>query len=167
MSNQLKRIVAALVVLVLASVAWPGELFVAQKDPAAADTNPGTEAKPFKTIQAAVDKAQAGDTIWVKEGVYEEALEPKSSGRADAPITLSAWKDDRVCLGSILHDLPPAEQWKPVEKSKICAVQLPADQPKDITVILDGKPIVTEVKDAPPLEANAELGHLPREPTAR
>ncbi len=155
MSNQLKRIVAALVVLVLASVAWPGELFVAQKDPAAADKNAGTEAAPFKTIQAAMDKAVAGDTIWVKEGLYEEALEPKSSGRTDAPITLSAWKDDRVRVGSILHELPPAEQWKPIEKTKSWCVQLPADQPKDLTVILDGKPIVTEPKDAPPLDANA------------
>ena len=54
-------------------VAWAGlhaaaaaELFVDQKHPEAGDQNPGTEAKPFKTIQPAVDKAQPGDTIYVK-----------------------------------------------------------------------------------------------------
>ena len=62
----------------------------------------------------------------VKAGVYEESLVPKSSGRANAPITLSAWKDDRVCLGSILRDVPSADKWKPVEKSKSWSVQLPA-----------------------------------------
>ena len=45
--------------------------FVAKDDPVAADTNPGTEAAPFKTIQAAVDKAAAGDVIRVKPGVYD------------------------------------------------------------------------------------------------
>jgi hypothetical protein len=148
-------IVLAVFLGVSSGIARAADLYVAQKEPAADDKNAGTLEAPFKTIQAAVDKVQAGDTIWVKEGVYEEALEPKSSGRADTPITLSAWKDDRVCVGSILHDLPLAASWKPVEKSKSWAVQLPADQPKDVTVILDGKPIVTEFKDTPPLDANA------------
>jgi pectin methylesterase-like acyl-CoA thioesterase len=98
MSDLPQRTVIALVILVLANVAWPNDFFVAQKAPAASDISPGTEALPFKTIQAAIEKVQAGDTIWVKEGVYEEALEPKSSGRADTPITLSAWKDTVVLL---------------------------------------------------------------------
>jgi len=147
--------IALLLILALSGAAWSAELFVAQKDPKADDKNAGTEAAPFKTIQAAMDKVVAGDTIWVKEGVYEEALEPKSSGRADTPITLSAWKDDRVRLGSILHDLPPADSWKPVEKSKSWAAKLELEQPKDLTVAIDGVPIVTELKDTPPLDANA------------
>ena len=47
---------------------------MAQKDPAANDKNPGTEVKPFRTVQAGVDKAKAGDTIYVKEGDYEEMV---------------------------------------------------------------------------------------------
>ena len=47
----------------LASYAVAAELYVDQNNPAAADKNPGTEAKPFKTIQAALDKAQPGDTV--------------------------------------------------------------------------------------------------------
>ena len=37
-----------------------GDLFVDQKHPAASDDNPGTEAKPFKTIQPAVKPSGAG-----------------------------------------------------------------------------------------------------------
>jgi pectin methylesterase-like acyl-CoA thioesterase len=43
-----------------------------------------------KMMQAAVAKAEAGDTIRVKAGQYEEIVEIRSSGRIDAPITLSA-----------------------------------------------------------------------------
>jgi hypothetical protein len=64
----------------LAGVAWPAELFVDQKHPEASDKNAGTEAKPFKTTQAAVDKVQAGDTIWVKAGDYEDKV--KRTGEA-------------------------------------------------------------------------------------
>ena len=62
----------AIVVLVLApsGVAGAAERFVDQKAPAADDRNPGTEAKPFKTIQTAVDVARPGDTIYVKAGLY-------------------------------------------------------------------------------------------------
>ena len=80
--------------------------FVAKDDPAAADTNPGTEAAPFKTIQAAVDKAAAGDVIRVKPGVYDEggrdytwthdAVEYTSRDRVciDKTLTLEATSDD-------------------------------------------------------------------------
>ncbi len=145
----------AVLAALAASGAWAAQIFVARSDPKAADKNPGTEALPLQTIQAAVDKAQAGDTIWVKQGVYEEELLPKSSGNMETPITLSAWKDDRVRIGSMLHDAPAADQWKPIEKSKSYGVKLPGGQPKDLTVVLDGKPIVTEPKDIPPPDNKA------------
>ena len=146
----------AVLAALAASGALAAQIFVARSDPKAVDKNPGTEALPFQTIQAAVDKAQAGDTIWVKQGVYEEVLLPKSSGNMETPITLSAWKDDRVRIGSILHDAPAADQWKPVEKSRSYRVKLPGGQPKDLTVVLDGKPIVTEPKDIPPPDNKAK-----------
>ena len=65
MMNLLRGTMACGLILALAGVAWSGELIVDQKHPEASDKNPGTEAKPFKTIQAAVDKVQPGDTIWV------------------------------------------------------------------------------------------------------
>ncbi len=47
---------------------------VAQQDPRAADTNPGSEVRPLRTIQAAMSRLQPGDTIQVKSGCYREAV---------------------------------------------------------------------------------------------
>ena len=48
--------------LALAGTAWAAEIFVDQKLAGADDKNPGTEAKPFKTIQPAVDAAKPRDS---------------------------------------------------------------------------------------------------------
>ena len=56
------------------------EFVVDQGHAHASDLNPGAVEKPFKTIQAAVDKVQPGDTIWVKAGQYEEPVEIRTSG---------------------------------------------------------------------------------------
>jgi len=48
---------------------------VAGDSAAASDENPGTEARPLKTISAAIKKAQPGDTVLVGPGVYREEVE--------------------------------------------------------------------------------------------
>lgn len=50
----------------------------------------------FKTIQSAVDQAKAGDTIVIREGTYREDIDLKSSGTADAKITLRAAEGAQV-----------------------------------------------------------------------
>ena len=60
---------------------------VDQAAPGAADTNPGTEEKPWKTIQHAADAAQAGDTVCVCEGNYPERVTLKNSGAEGKVIT--------------------------------------------------------------------------------
>ena len=141
-----------ILVFVLGSTGWAQarEIYVDQKHAQASDKNDGSEAKPLKTIPAAVELAKPGDDIWVKAGTYEEPIKIEKSGTLRHPITISAWKDDRVCVGSVPRDLPPADQWKAVPNSKSWSVQLPAEVPDDLIVILDGKPIVTQLKDAPP-----------------
>jgi len=62
------------------------EYVVDNRNPAAADDNPGTWDKPWKTVGRAADVAKAGDTVCVMEGVYDETLAPKNSGRAGAPV---------------------------------------------------------------------------------
>ena len=52
------------------------------------DSNPGTEAAPLRTIQKAIDLAQAGTTILVRAGSYFEDLRIGRSGSASSPISL-------------------------------------------------------------------------------
>jgi hypothetical protein len=63
---------------------------VDQAAPGAADTNPGPEDKPFKTVQHAADVAQPGDTIYVMAGKYDERVRVKTNGPEDKPIAFVA-----------------------------------------------------------------------------
>jgi alpha-N-arabinofuranosidase len=47
------------------------------------NANPGSPAKPFRTIQFAADLAQPGDTITVHEGVYRERINPPRGGTSE------------------------------------------------------------------------------------
>ncbi len=48
------------------------------------DANPGTPAKPFRTISAAAAVARPGDTITVHAGIYREEINPPRGGTSDA-----------------------------------------------------------------------------------
>ena len=88
-----------------ASLLCAAEYYVAARDRAASDSRPGTEALPFKTITKACEVAKAGDTVYIKQGVYREALMPRNSGREGKPIVFTAWKDDFVMVkGSVVVD---------------------------------------------------------------
>jgi hypothetical protein len=63
---------------------------VDQAAPSSADTNPGTEQQPFKTVQHAADAARPGDTIFVMAGKYEERVKVKTSGTEGKRIAFIA-----------------------------------------------------------------------------
>ncbi len=63
---------------------------VDQAAPGAADTNPGTEEKPFKTVQHAADMAKPGDTVYVMAGKYDERVKVKSGGTEGRPVAFVA-----------------------------------------------------------------------------
>ncbi|WP_192498978.1 right-handed parallel beta-helix repeat-containing protein [Skermanella pratensis] len=52
------------------------------------NSNSGSESSPFKTIQAALDKATPGTAVMVKAGTYVENVNFKHSGTEKAPIWL-------------------------------------------------------------------------------
>jgi len=54
------------------------------------NSNNGALATPFKTIQYAVNKAIAGDTIYLMTGIYNEKVKFSKSGSSGSYITLSA-----------------------------------------------------------------------------
>ena len=141
---------AALVVVGGVNGSYALEYFVDQKHSDARDDNPGTEAKPFKTIQPAVDKAKAGDIIWVKAGFYADKVKIDSQGRRGVPITLAAWKDDRVCIGSQPLALPDKASWTKIAGTKSWQCTLPEGTPDDIIVLYDGKAQPCQYTNTPP-----------------
>ncbi|MBN2466012.1 hypothetical protein JXD38_10375 [candidate division WOR-3 bacterium] len=61
--------------------------------PAGNDTNPGTFDLPLRTIQAGVDRAYAGERVFVLAGTYKEQVTFPRSGTSGAPITISGEVD--------------------------------------------------------------------------
>jgi len=83
--------------------------YVAKSNPAASDSNVGTEAAPWKTIQKAANTLIAGDTVYVKAGIYQElytgfptsytpAIKPQNSGQLGQYITYMAYPGDSVII---------------------------------------------------------------------
>ena len=62
------------------------------------DFNPGTEAQPWLTIQKAADTLTSGDTVYIKEGIYNEQVTPQNSGTPENYITYNAYPGDTVTI---------------------------------------------------------------------
>ena len=63
------------------------------------DSNPGTQAAPWRTVQHAADSARAGSTVYVRGGVYEELVAIKASGNAsDGFITFRSYPEETAVL---------------------------------------------------------------------
>ena len=55
------------------------------------DSNPGTLAKPWATIQHAANTATAGATVYVLGGVYNESITFPNSGTSTEAITFASY----------------------------------------------------------------------------
>src|SRR5450631_3754936 len=63
------------------------------------DSNPGTQAAPWRTIQHAADTARAGSTVNVRGGIYEELVSINASGNAsDGFITFRSYPGEIAIL---------------------------------------------------------------------
>ena len=85
--------------LVLSGAAPGGDdqvFYVDRSHPYASDTNAGTsEDAPWRTVVHAAETVRAGQTVYVKRGVYDDGrVELTHSGTAAAPIVLSAYPGD-------------------------------------------------------------------------
>jgi hypothetical protein len=70
------------------------------------DSNPGTEAQPWKTIQKAANTLVAGDSVLIKAGTYNERVSPRNSGTAGKYITYTSYPNDTVIIDGSGIDLP-------------------------------------------------------------
>jgi hypothetical protein len=72
------------------------------------DSNPGTQAAPWRTIQHAADAARAGSTTYVHGGIYEELVTLKASGNAsEGFITFQSYAGETAILDAS-HITPSA-----------------------------------------------------------
>jgi hypothetical protein len=62
------------------------------------NSNPGTEAQPWLTIQKAASTLTAGDTVYVKAGTYREQVRPRNSGTDGNVITYAAYPGNIVII---------------------------------------------------------------------
>lgn len=81
----------------------PDTFFVS---PTGSDSNPGTEAQPWRTIQHAAETLQAGETVLIRAGEYAEWVRPQHSGNEGKPITYAAYPGENVTLNGAEIELP-------------------------------------------------------------
>jgi len=93
--KRLKRLLAALVIVLSGSIARSGEYHVS---PSGSDSSPGTSKAPWRTITKAAATMTAGDTCVVHEGVYRQTVRPAASGKAGKPIRFIAAPGESVVL---------------------------------------------------------------------
>jgi hypothetical protein len=108
------RLLLALIVLSSGLRLHAATFEVAQRNPNADDTGPGTTDRPFKTLSKAVEAATPGDTILVRDGVYREGIVVKRSGTAEKPIRIEAAPGAHV----VVTGADRITDWKRVEGSQ-------------------------------------------------
>ncbi len=92
----MKKYIISLIALVLCNFLIARDFHVSKQG---SDQNPGTAKQPLLTIQAAADKAQAGDRIIVHEGTYREKIAPPRGGNSDSErIVYEAAKGEKVLV---------------------------------------------------------------------
>ncbi len=105
--------------------------YVDANHPSARDTNTGTEVQPFKTIQKATSLVNAGDTVFVKAGVYRETVTLSRSGTSTTvtgrtgvvtttlPITIAAYPGHEGKV--IINAAEPILRWNKCTGLAQCA----------------------------------------------
>jgi hypothetical protein len=73
------------------------------------DSNPGTEALPWKTISKAARSVAAGDTVNVRGGVYTEQVDINSSGTQENPIRFLAYPGETPVIEGSGVNLPTGD----------------------------------------------------------
>ncbi len=95
----MKRLLVGVLAVILAMT----PMYIEARDyyvaPNGSDTNPGTKAQPFATIQHGVNRLSAGDTLYLRAGSYhKEVIINNLNGTAANPITICNYQDEKVTL---------------------------------------------------------------------
>ena len=79
----------------LSASARSDDLYVASSG---SDSNAGTMQSPFLTIAKAASIAQAGDSVWIRGGVYRESVSPERNGTQENPIVFNSYPGEEVVI---------------------------------------------------------------------
>ena len=79
---------------------------VSQRHANAGDDNAGTAAAPFESIAPAAARAQPGDTVLARAGVYRERVAPARGGTKGRPIVYQAAVGEEVVIKG-------SDRWQP------------------------------------------------------
>lgn len=74
--------------------------------PDGSNGNPGTLQQPWKTLDFAGKKIKAGDTLFIRGGIYQEQFYIHNSGTETSPIVVSGYNDEEVLIDGINQTLP-------------------------------------------------------------
>ncbi len=85
---------------------FPSQGTVYYVAPTGDDSNPGTLEQPWRTIQKAADTLVAGETVYIRAGVYEERVIPQNSGSVGQPITYAAYPGETATIDGSSITLP-------------------------------------------------------------
>ncbi len=105
---------------------------VGNRHPHAADTNPGTAEKPFKTIGRAAELLKPGEKVVIHEGVYRECVVPRCGGTGpDCMIAYEAAPGEDVLISGAAEWVPsarPSSGWQiAADTGPVWMADLPAE----------------------------------------
>ena len=79
------------------------------------DEAAGSEQAPWRTINHALKQLTAGDTLYLRGGIFREQVYCAVAGKPDAPLTIRAYPGERVILDGGLAEFfdEPDKAWAP------------------------------------------------------
>jgi parallel beta-helix repeat protein len=98
---------------------WAAAYYVDGGNRVANDGNPGTEARPWRTIRRGVQSLQPGDTLLIKAGTYRETVILARSGMQAQPIRIQAYPGDEGKV--IINAAEPVTNWRKCAGPADCA----------------------------------------------
>ena len=119
----LRAALCSLTLLVAPVTAHAITVYVDATNPAASNSNPGTEALPYRTITAAVNATRGpGNSVRVKPAIYREQVTVQSAGAAGEPFVLQAVGNGVVINGA--DDRSNPASWAPVSGNVFVAASV-------------------------------------------
>jgi len=107
-----KTLLAFLLFIILyfqkSSQAWATDYYVATSGN---DSYSGTSSQPWRTIQRAADMAMAGDTVYIRGGIYYERVGFPNSGTASQYITFRNYGTETATIDGSTH-FSGTEKWE-------------------------------------------------------